>query len=50
MEIQEIMFQHKELFYCKVDQTLEQVAQRDHGFSVLGDIHNPTGHSCGQPA
>ena len=38
------------LFSCEGDCTLEQVAARGCGVSVLGDIKNPTGHGPGQPA
>ncbi|KAK4826406.1 LOW QUALITY PROTEIN: hypothetical protein QYF61_008693, partial [Mycteria americana] len=46
IEIQEIPFKHKKLFYC----TLEQVAQRGCRVSVLRGIQNLTGHSPVQPA
>lgn len=39
----------KHFFYCECGQTLEQVAQRCCGFSLLGGTQNPTGHSPGQP-
>ncbi|KAK4811097.1 hypothetical protein QYF61_016383 [Mycteria americana] len=38
------------LFYCEGGQTLEQVAQRGCGVSVLGDIKNPTGCGPEEPA
>lgn len=31
-------------FYCKGGHSLEQVAQRDYGVSIPGDIENSTGH------
>lgn len=37
-------------FFCRADQTLEEVAQRCCGASRLGDIKNLNGHSCEQPA
>lgn len=45
-ETQEIPFQKKKkpLFYCEVDQTLEQAVQKISRVSILGDVQNPTGH------
>lgn len=36
----------KQLFYCEGSQTPEQAAQRGYKVFILGDIHNPTRHSC----
>ena len=47
----EIPLKHnKPLFYCEGGQTLEEVAWRGCGVSILGDIQNPSGHGPGQPA
>lgn len=47
--MQEIPLKHeKTFFYCEGSQTLQQVAQRACGVSVLGDIENVTGHSPDQ--
>lgn len=41
--MQEISFKHKKkCFHCEDRQTLEQVVQRDCGFSILGDTENVT--------
>lgn len=45
-EIQENPFK---LFHCEGHQTLEQVAQRGCGVSVLGESQNMCGHNLGQP-
>lgn len=39
----------KSIFFCKGDQTLEQVAQRGCGVSDLGDIKNLAEHGPEQP-
>lgn len=51
-EILEIRFKHEKKNGCEVevDQTVEQVAQRDCEFSIFGDAQNLTGHSHEQPA
>lgn len=36
--------QTQNFFYCKSGRSLEQVAQRDYGVSIPGDIVNSTGH------
>lgn len=44
-EIQKILLEHqKHSFHRQGYWTLEQVAQRDYGDSILGDIQNPAGH------
>lgn len=53
VEVQEILFKHKwtkNWFYCKCDQTLEQVAQKGCGISILADLQTPSGHDPGQAA
>lgn len=39
----------RNFFYCEGGQTLEHVAWRGYGVSVLGDIKNLTGHDPKQP-
>jgi len=39
----------KSFFYSESDQTLEQVAQRGCGVSIIGNSHNLNGHSPEQP-
>lgn len=40
----------KDYYYCAGAQTLEQVAQRHCGVSILGEVQNSTAHGPGQPA
>jgi len=50
-ERKEISFKHKKnTFYCERGQTLEQVAQRGRGASILAGTQNLTGHGPEQPA
>lgn len=40
-----LTWSREEEIYCDGDQTLEQVAQRDHVISFLGDFYSPTERS-----
>lgn len=45
----ELRSQKKNLFYCKGDWTLDQVAQKGCGVSIPTDIQSATGHCPVQP-
>lgn len=49
--MQEVPPKHQgALLYCPGDQTVPQVAQRDCGVLLLGDLQKPSGHGGGQPS